>query len=120
LSGEKSRGMGARFEKEVREDLEKNGWTVSRYMNNVDLESKKVIPAKFNRFNRNTGFCDFIAFHNIMTNTHVFQKIVLVECKLNGYVKPDDRAKIKVIQDLGFEVWVASKKNGKIVYELPE
>ncbi|KKL46064.1 hypothetical protein LCGC14_2349310, partial [marine sediment metagenome] len=36
--GKKNRAAGARFELKVRKDLEKKGWVVSKWMNNVKFE----------------------------------------------------------------------------------
>lgn len=66
--GKLNRLAGARFELKVREDLEKMGWVVSKWMNTVDYEKNKIIPSKrkFNPFFKTmtigTGFPDFIAF----------------------------------------------------------
>ena len=81
--GKKNRLAGSRFERVVRADLEKKGWIVARWTNNVELpftekqalehskatgipfkvEEGKLVPAKSTRFRSNThGFPDFIAF----------------------------------------------------------
>jgi len=48
--GKKSRAAGKRFEKKVREDLEKKGWIVDRWTNNVEFgifdETKRFDPEK--------------------------------------------------------------------------
>ena len=36
--GKKSRAAGARFELKVRKDLEKNGWTVAKWTNQIEFE----------------------------------------------------------------------------------
>jgi len=88
IQGKKNRESGQRFERKVRTDLEKKGWIVDRWSNNVDMIEVndltvfknpeawekvqwinkhfgiigKLIPAK-SRFNlRSCGFPDFIAF----------------------------------------------------------
>ena len=38
IRGKKSRASGARFELKVREDLEKKGWVVARWTNNVEFK----------------------------------------------------------------------------------
>ena len=38
--GRKSRAKGAKFELEVRKDLEKSGWAVAKWTNNVELEGE--------------------------------------------------------------------------------
>lgn len=83
--GKKARAIGQRFELAVRKDLEKKGWIVAKWTNNVEFEVctrcdelgnhpknckcdiGKLIPAKrkYNPFNKalsiGTGFPDFIA-----------------------------------------------------------
>jgi hypothetical protein len=41
IRGKKSRAAGSRFETKVREDLEKNGWIVSRWTNNVEFNEEE-------------------------------------------------------------------------------
>ena len=61
--GKRNRRMGADFERRTRADLEKKGWIVSRWQNNVEFEQieypvdsncgwteGKCIPAKQGRF----------------------------------------------------------------------
>ena len=40
--GKKNKASGARFELKVREDLEKKGWIVDKWSNNVDLNHKEI------------------------------------------------------------------------------
>ena len=76
--GKKNRKSGNDFEKKVREDLEKKGWTVDKWTNNVELFDlktperhllKHLVPAKpeYNPFTKSlmmnkAGFPDFIAY----------------------------------------------------------
>ena len=86
--GKKNRVAGAKFELEVRKDLEEKGWICSKWQNNVEFEriidesekrgegifvkkmhmEGKLIPAKrkFNPFRKvlgiGTGFPDFIVY----------------------------------------------------------
>lgn len=77
IKGKKSRAAGNRFEKRVREDLEKKGWIVDKWTNNVQIDptlpKMGIIPAKpkfvFNpqlkrrvMIGNSSGFPDFIAF----------------------------------------------------------
>lgn len=41
--GKKSRAAGARFERKVREDLEKKQWIVSKWQNQVEFEDEETI-----------------------------------------------------------------------------
>src|SRR4030042_398639 len=86
--GKKSRAKGQRFELKVRQDLEKLGWTVSKWMNTVDYEKGKIVPAKrkYNPFLKalslGTGFPDFVCFKK---DGDKFDVIGL-EVKGNGYL----------------------------------
>ena len=72
-AGKLSRVQGKAFENRVRADLEKQGFIVDRWTNQVDLENNKLIPSKpkmrFNPISKSMsvvkmadGFPDFIAF----------------------------------------------------------
>lgn len=111
--GKKSRAKGAKFELHVRKDLENKNWLVDKWTNNVDLEQKKVVPAKrkFNPFNRiltiGTGFPDFICFQK-MNN---YYKIIGVESKSNGILSKEEKQKAVFLlnQKIFNEIWIAKK-----------
>ncbi|MEK6913834.1 MAG: hypothetical protein AABW47_04160 [Nanoarchaeota archaeon] len=109
--GKKSRVAGQKFETKIREDLEKKGWVVSKWINTVDYDKNKVVPAKrkYNPFSKiltiGTGFPDFVCFKRIdkkeeeetiegtsipeeyvkKENKEIFEVIGL-EVKTNGYL----------------------------------
>lgn len=90
--GKKSRAKGQRFELKVRADLEKMGWTVSKWMNTVDCDKDgkigKIVSSKrkYNPFAKvmtiGTGFPDFVC---IKREGDKFDVIGL-EVKGNGYL----------------------------------
>ncbi len=43
IRGKKSRAAGARFELKVRKDLEKKGWIISKWQNQVEFEDEEII-----------------------------------------------------------------------------
>ncbi len=47
LMGKKSRAAGQRFEKRVREDLEKKNWIVDKWSNNIEFGFYEGCPQKF-------------------------------------------------------------------------
>lgn len=93
--GRKNRARGGEFERKVRIDLESKGWIVNKWMNNVDLSQRKIVPAKrrFNPFAKvmaiGTGFPDFICFKK---NGDLFD-VVLLEVKKNGYLDKEEKEK---------------------------
>ncbi len=86
--GKKNRASGARFELKVRQKLEEMGWIVSKWMNTVDYDKLKIVPAKrkYNPFLKTmiigTGFPDFVAFKKNDGN----YEIIGVEVKVRGYL----------------------------------
>lgn len=121
--GKNSRAAGARFELKVRKDLENNGWTVDKWANNVDLEEKKISPAKrkYNPFKKilvvGTGFPDFIAFKKVEENYN----IIGVESKMTGILSKIEKEKcLWYLQNKIFSKIIIAKKGkkrGEIEYE---
>jgi len=118
--GKKSKKSGGDFELKVRKDLESKNWIVVKWSNNVDLELKKVIPAKkgmvFNPFLRrmiptvaSTGFPDFIAFQLVGERTY---NIIGVDCKVNGILSKEEKEKCTFLlnQKVFNDIWIAKKK----------
>jgi hypothetical protein len=93
--GKQSRAQGAKFELKVRVNLEKDGWTVDKWTNNVDLEEEKIVKAKrkYNPFKKilviGTGFPDFIAFKKL----NEAYEIIGVESKINGILSKVEKEK---------------------------
>ena len=145
-SGKKSRAAGQRFEKRVREDLEKQGWVVDKWTNNVELTDAewhgklpnwfgKLVPAKpkfvFNpvmkrrvMMGNSSGFPDFICYlYTGLEEINHDRKynIIGVESKMNGVLDKQERAKCKwLIENRIFnKIYIAQKgqKRGEIIYK---
>jgi len=94
IQGKKNRASGTEFERKVRKDIEKKGWIVSKWMNNVKFKTDipkenqydyinygkygKLIPAK-HKFRGpgipmaiGTGFVDFLVMRRI-TNKEILE-----------------------------------------------
>lgn len=111
--GKQNRAKGADFERRVRADLESKNWIVSKWQNNVNFSGKvhvntgkvtpdydpeyaRCIPAKMGRFRSNQGgFPDFIAYRGIYYNTDDLMRVHFIECKCNGYLDKEEKAKAK-------------------------
>jgi len=82
--GKKNRSSGQRFELKVRKDLEKKGWIVSKWMNNLsdapEFKTKVMISAKrkYNPFKKvmmmSGGMPDFLAFRRL-TRKKIFEML---------------------------------------------
>jgi len=125
VKGRKSRKAGGDFELKVRKDLEAKGWTVAKWPNNIDLETKKVIPAKrkFNPFSKamtlGTGFPDFIAFQLVGERTY---NVIGVESKVNGTLSREEKEKCALLlkNKIFNEIWISEKnekRGGPIRYK---
>jgi len=145
--GKKNRASGKTFERKIRADLEKKGWIVDRWTNNVEFIKKelligrtdnidlgKLVPCKpkFNPFTHSLmmisgGFPDFIAFRclfskfELQKEIRAIYEIIGVECKSNGYLTQDEKFKCKwLLENNIFSailVGKRGKKRGEILYE---
>ena len=94
--GRKNRAAGTRFEAKVRSEIEKMGWTVSKWMNTIDYEWDnkigKIVPAKrkYNPFKKvmvlGTGFPDFIAFRIINSSSESVAPFLIASRRLTSGV----------------------------------
>jgi len=113
--GKKNRAAGGRFELKVRNNLEKEGWIVDKWTNNIDLEKKELIKAKrkFNPFLKilgiGTGFPDLIAFKPKGNG----YEIMGIEVKVNGWLDKDEKEKCKVLLEKKVFGKILIAKRGK-------
>lgn len=95
-AGKKSRKLGNEFEKRVREDLEKRGWAVDKWTNNVDIEQDKLKPvrpmwANGRMLMNSGGFPDFICTKKVGDAYDV----IGVESKMDGKLDKKEIEKCK-------------------------
>jgi hypothetical protein len=122
--GKKNRAAGARFEAKVRQNLEEMGWTIGKWMNTVDYEKWKIVPAKrkYNPFLKTliigTGFPDFIAFKRTKDENY---EVIGVEVKVRGYLDQIEKGMCHwLLENKIFgRILVAKKgkKRGEIEYQ---
>jgi len=114
--GKKNRAAGARFELKVRTDMEKQGWVLDKWTNNVDGEKWILIKAKrkYNPFLKalsiGTGFPDFIAFKRKGKRYDV----IGLEVKRNGWLDKIEKEKCRwYLKNKIFSKILIAKKGGK-------
>jgi hypothetical protein len=106
--GKKNRASGARFELKCREELEADGWFISKWQNNIDLVNEKIVKArpKFNPFTKSlmmngAGFPDYIAFKPaIDIDDSYLHQVKFVECKKKGYLTQEEKKKCQILTKL--------------------
>lgn len=94
--GKRNRLKGLEFEKEVRKNLKQEGWIVTKWQNNINLETNKLIVAKPGKYKlMQTGFPDFMAYKilDILENDKPIYDITFIEVRSNGYLKPEEKLK---------------------------
>lgn len=121
--GRKSRAAGSRFELKVRQDLEKKGRIVDKWMNNVDLREDKLVIAKrkYNPYSKvmiiGAGFPDFIAIKHVHSELY---SVIGVEVKMNGILSKEEKEKCVwyLQKEIFSQIWIArrGKKRGEIEY----
>ncbi len=115
--GKRNKARGARFELKVRSHFEDKGWHVTKYRNNIDLQSGEIVPAKQYYIpgrgaGLGTGFPDFVMFKPVHYNDEFIKKIAhynvqFIEAKLNGLLSQEEKLKCKVLTDMGHKVMIA-------------
>lgn len=119
--GKKNRNKGMKFEKDVREYMERQGWVVSKWQNNVDLEYNCIIKAK-QKFiggrgmGLGSGFPDFIMFQKIDRAKRNYYRLIFVECKFNGILNKTEKLKMEFLRQQTHECWVAYNEDKEIKF----
>jgi hypothetical protein len=113
--GKLNRTAGRIFEAKVREDLEKMGWIVNKWVNTIDYAKNKIVPAKrkYNPFLKalsiGTGFPDFVCFKK---NSEGNYEVIGLEVKGNGYLDQVEKGMcFWLIENNVFSKILIAKKN---------
>ena len=141
IQGKKNRQQGKDFELKVRHDLEKKGYIVCKWANNVEEgESKnpfeweggmKLISAKhtFNPFTKamsaGNGFPDFVAFKQQACrecSKPCGYEVIGIESKMNGYLDSKEKDKVKWLLDNNVFSFIliahkSEERGGEVLYE---
>ena len=110
--GKRNKAKGAKFEKKTREHYEEMGYMVTKFRNNIDLQTGEIIPAKNfyipGRGNvMGSGFPDFVAFKHIGAPIAEQYEVIFIEAKLNGFLSKEEKEKLKILTELGHKILIA-------------
>jgi len=134
--GKKSRAAGQRFEKRVRQDIEKKGWTIDKWGNNVEFQNDagRLIPAKpkfaYNPIIKrrmpigmSSGFPDFAASRpaGLKDDNRFTYDLIGLESKMNGKLDKIEKEKCEWLlkNHIFSKIFIAQKgiKRGEIIYK---
>jgi len=106
--GKRNNRVGAAFETKTRRYLEEQGWTVSKWQNNVDLQTEEIIRAgqyfiPGRGLTLGKGFPDFIIFRLINKN----YEVQFVECKTNNLLTKEEKQKLQAMKNMGHKCYIA-------------
>ena len=123
--GKRNRRKGGDWEREVKENLENDGWIVEKFGNKVDLfiQGDEVSGGEFIKAKPylirgmgmmlGAGFPDFLCFKpSPQGKPH---KIKFVECKINGSLSKLEKQKMAWLESEGYCCWVAGKDENDCV-----
>lgn len=124
--GKKNRAAGKRYELKVRASLEKEGFIVVKWTNQVDLINNKLIQAKskYNPFlkrviNEGSGLPDLLGYR-LLRGRNLFE-IIGFEAKLGKYLDAEEKKKMRWLLDnkIFNKIFIChpGKKRGEIVYD---
>jgi hypothetical protein len=112
----KAKAAGTRFELKVRNELEKEGWIVDKWTNNVNLEEGKLVKVK-NKFlgpgkpiMLGAGFPDLIKFKPSKSRRY---NIIGVEVRTIGNLSKEEKEKCKFLLDKKIFSRILIAKKGK-------
>lgn len=122
--GRDNRKHGLLFEAKTRKKLEKDGFVVSKWQNNVDLD-KNIIHAARGKYipgrgaMPGLGFPDYVAFmpRNTVNGRIQGYNTIFVECKTNNKLSKVEKQKMQWLTDKGHSCWIAyENEKGKPIF----
>ena len=109
LQGRRNKRVGAAFETKTRKFFEEQGWIVSKWQSNIDLQTDEFKPAGNHYIpgrglTMGKGFPDFVMFkpHEAVFNEMRLYPLQFVECKTNNILSKEEKMKMQVIKEKGF------------------
>lgn len=127
--GRKNKRDGAKFELDVRKMFEDEGWIVTKFRNNIDLQTDEIVMARNyyipGRGNvMGSGFPDFVMFRKMTKGTDDapgYYEVQFVECKRNiKRLSKEEKLKLKVLRELGHTTYIAYLDEKEIMLRLFE
>ncbi len=120
--GRKNNLDGAKFELKVRRMFEDEGWIVSKYQNNINLDTDEIVMAKGyyipgRGLTLGKGFPDFVMFKKSRWDAGPnFYDLQFVECKRNiKRLSKEEKQKMEVLRKQGHNCFIAYLEEGEIM-----
>jgi len=118
LQGKRNKRVGAAFETKTRKLFEEKGWIVSKWNNNIDLQTDEMKPAGNHYIpgrglTTGKGFPDFVMFQ---IYTPSLYKLIFVECKTNNLLTKEEKMKMNVLREMGHKCFIAFLAGKEVKY----
>jgi len=127
--GKRNKRVGAAFETKTRKVFEEKGWIVSKWNNNIDLQTDEMKPAGNHYIpgrglTTGKGFPDFVMFKPHEASMELewgegFTKlypIIFVECKTNNLLTKEEKMKMNVLREMGHKCYIAFLAGKEVKY----
>lgn len=111
--GKKNKRVGAAFENKTRKHFNEKGWIVSKWHNNIDLQTDEIVQAKNHYIpgrglTSGKGFPDFVMFRMLAdTRNGVSYEVMFVECKTNNKLDKKEKMKMQAMKEMGHKCYIA-------------
>ena len=118
--GKRNKRVGAAFETKTRKLFEEKGWIVSKWNNNIDLQTDEMKPAGNHYIpgrglTTGKGFPDFVMFGEQSINTELYH-LFFVECKTNNLLSKEEKMKMNVLREMGHKCYIAFLAGKEVKY----
>ncbi len=113
--GKQNRAKGLAFELKTRKELEKMGFIVNKWSQNVDLKKGIMHPAR-NKYIPRKGLMPGLGFPDFVTlmktgstrrNLKYRHNVRWVECKTNNTLSKEEKLKLNWMLEQGYDCWIA-------------
>ena len=117
--GKKNRLKGKKFEVDTYKKFSEEGWAVTKWRNQIDLQTDEIIPAKNHylpgRGNvMGSGFPDFVMFRIDDDFKHLYE-VMFVECKISNKLDKTEKLKMQALKNMGHNVYIAYLEDKEIM-----
>ena len=115
--GRRNKRVGAQFENDFRRKMIEKGWILSKWHNNIDLQTDEIVQARNHYIPKRgltmgKGFPDFVMFRKLEKD----YEVRFVECKTNNTLSKEEKMKMEVLRKMGHKCYIAFLDGKEVKY----